>query len=101
MEKDKSSIGVLAAVTVLMVPDIAFNGWALSVAWAWFIAPVIGMDLTLAQATGFVLFKVIAYPTKPASTPDTAKGLVGMVLESWLNTLLALGIGLVGHAVMS
>lgn len=99
-ETENPTLAAIATLILLMPFDIALNGWVLMTAWGWFVAPVFGVALTLGQAAGLTTFKVIVAPAKAKDAPTVAK-VLGVILSSWIASLLMLGIGAIVHAVIS
>lgn len=96
----KSPPRVLAMALILIAPDIALNGWVLSLVWRWFIDPVVGFDLTFAQAVGLVLFRLASFPKKEKAL-ETPRQVIIMVANQWFDRFVVLGIGFVGHWLIS
>lgn len=64
-------IGILCLVLLSVLWSAAWNGYTLSVLWAWFIAPKFGLpELGIAQAYGLCLVAAAMTCRRP---PDKAK----------------------------
>lgn len=80
-EKVLSCLGLLAGLVGVIIVASILNGWAISVLWLWFVAPLFGLPvLTIPQAIGLSL--VIGMFTSRYRDQDDAKDKTGRIVNS-------------------
>lgn len=96
--RNRNLYGLAMLVPLLMFVGAILNGWALSVLWGWFVAPVFGIpELSILQAIGFGL--IVSYMTRE---PDSSKSkdkdddshpVITMMIVTALRPIFAVFIG--------
>jgi hypothetical protein len=95
-----ATLGFLALIPL----SVIWRGYALTVLWAWFVAPTFGLpELAIAPAIGLSL--VVRYLTHQSDAVKTPEGDFGERMAkacayALLLPLLVLGIGWVVHQFM-
>jgi hypothetical protein len=92
------AIGIITVTLVTMVLSALLNGWAFSLLWEWFVAPLGYPVLSIAQAIG--LSMTIAYATHQYQRDENKDKPFTEVL-AWgislaiVKPLISLGVGLI------
>ena len=92
------AIGIITVTLVTMVLSTLLNGWAFSLLWEWFVAPLGYPVLSIPQAIGLTM--IIAYATHQYQR-DENKGKPFTEVLAWgvslaiVKPLMSLGIGLI------
>lgn len=97
-----------AIISIVMLPFIiVLDGWALSLMWGWFVAPVTGWAaIGVWEAAGLMAIKPIFSYRRSASDEKIEKeegalhSIMSKVVTSVLATMLSLGIGWVLHLLV-
>lgn len=96
-------IGYITVTLIVTVLSTIFNGWAFSLLWEWFVAPLGYPVLTIPQAIG--LSMVISYAThqyqkdehKNSSFSEALGWAISLAI---VKPLMSLGIGLIIKSFM-
>jgi hypothetical protein len=97
-KSDDSAFTMVAAVIVMpfmvvvLIPILLWFGWAVSILWGWFVAPVFGLPaITISQAAGLSL--VLSAMRAKLSAPKDETGLALKVLTVVIGPPMAVGVG--------
>jgi hypothetical protein len=97
-KSDDSAFTMVAAVVVMpfiiatLIPVLLWFGWAISILWGWFVAPVFGLPaITISQAAGLSL--VLSAMRAKLSAPKDETSFALKALTVLIGPPMAVGIG--------
>ena len=101
---EEKLLGCTAALIALLfvIPLAAWEGWAFSVLWRWFIVPATQWNpIGVWHAAGIIAtITIISYTTPSDSDKDPVERLFGKISEGILVPLASLGLGWLFHLWM-
>lgn len=97
-------IGVFVTVPALLAVSVLLNGWALSLMWGWFIAPVFdvvpltfGHAIGVSMVTSYMTYQYIKKAKEEKA--DFVEEFVEAFLIAVFRPLLYVGYGLIIHSI--